>query len=74
MSSCKLDHPVEDVRKKLADQKTFLPVELVEGTSKLLDQGPSQQVLNEVFHLLKKYDLSSKEEQQSRNEQLKKYI
>ncbi|MEB1807468.1 MAG: group-specific protein [Bacillaceae bacterium] len=74
MSSCKLDHPLDDVRKKLADQRAFLPNELYEATEQLLNEPLSQTQLNELFHLLKKYDLASKEEQQKRNEKLKQLI
>ncbi|WP_307794989.1 hypothetical protein [Alkalihalobacillus sp. BA299] len=70
LSSCKLDHPLEDVRKKLADQQAFLPTELYEATKRLLDKPLSQAQLNELFHLLKKYDLATKEEQEGRNEKL----
>ncbi|OLO26862.1 group-specific protein [Alkalihalophilus pseudofirmus] len=70
MSSCKLDHPVEDVQKKLADQQAFLPTELYKATKDLLDKPLRQSQLNELFHLLKKYDLASKEDQHERNEKL----
>ncbi|WP_216831290.1 group-specific protein [Alkalihalobacterium elongatum] len=74
MSSCKLDHPLEDVQKKLADQKAFLPTELSEATEQFLAKPLTQAQLNELFHLLKKYDLASKEEQQERNEKLNMLI
>ncbi|MDE5415941.1 hypothetical protein [Alkalihalobacterium chitinilyticum] len=74
MSSCKLDHPLEDVRKKLADQQAFLPTELYEATEQFLNEPLSQTQLNELFHLLKKYDLASQEEQQNRNQKLKQLM
>ncbi|MFV8829847.1 hypothetical protein [Alkalihalobacterium sp. APHAB7] len=74
MSSCKLDHPLEDVRKKLEDQQAFLPTELYEATEQFLNEPLSQAQLNELFHLLKKYDLVSKEEQKDRNVKLKQLI
>ena len=70
MSSCKLDHPVEDVQQKLLSQKDFLPEELFQATTRLLETDLSQAMLNEVFHLLKKYDLADTEEQQQRNMKL----
>ncbi|MDQ0255677.1 hypothetical protein J2S74_003059 [Evansella vedderi] len=71
MGECKLDHSLEDVRKKLQEQASFLSKELYEGFTNFLDKDLSQQELNEAFHLLKKYDLSSKEEQEVRNEKMK---
>ncbi|MCM3712926.1 group-specific protein [Alkalihalobacillus oceani] len=74
MSSCKLDHPPEDVRKKLETQKPFLPNELYQQSAAFLAVEPTQPELNELFHLLKKYDLASAEEQQERNEKLEKLV
>jgi hypothetical protein len=70
MSSCKLDHPVEDVVNKLESQKSFLPADIYSKCQQFLESNPTQLELNELFHLLKKYDLASEEEQQSRNEKL----
>ncbi|WP_411831012.1 hypothetical protein [Peribacillus castrilensis] len=39
-----------------------------------LEKGNSQETLNELFHLLKKYDLSTQEEQESRNDKLKRIM
>lgn len=69
MGECKLDHSLEDVRNKLADQSPFMPQELAAKVEQFLHTNPSQAVLNELFHLLKKYDLASKEEQAARNDQ-----
>ncbi|TWI53940.1 group-specific protein [Halalkalibacter nanhaiisediminis] len=74
MSSCKIDHTLEDVQKKLDDQKPFLPEELYNGSVNLLNQKPDQQTLNELFHLLKKYDLAPVEEKEQRNEKLQSLI
>ncbi|MCM3761626.1 group-specific protein [Alkalihalobacillus oceani] len=74
MNSCKLDHPLDDVRHKLEAQKPFLPNELYQQSSAFLTTEPSQPELNELFHLLKKYDLASAAEQQERNEKLKKLV
>ncbi|QUW21966.1 group-specific protein [Sporosarcina sp. Marseille-Q4063] len=67
MSTCNLDHTLEDVTKKLSEQKPFLPVDLFEESNHLLEQRPDQNTLNELFHLLKKYDLASEEERAGRN-------
>ena len=71
MGNCKFDHSWEDVNKKLADQKTFLPEELFKRSNQLLERKPNQLILNELFHVLKKYDLTSEEEKSKRNESLK---
>lgn len=67
MSKCNIDHALEDVNKKLADQKEFLPEQLYNQSSELLEQNPDQHTLNELFHLLKKYDLASEQEKAERN-------
>ena len=67
MSTCNLDHTLEDVTKKLSEQKSFLPEDLFVGSNQLLEQKPDQNTLNELFHLLKKYDLASEQEQVERN-------
>ena len=55
MGTCQLDHSWEDVNKKLADQKSFLPEELYNKSSQLLETKPNQLTLNELFHVLKKF-------------------
>lgn len=70
MGECKLNHSPEDVKKKLVEQKEFLPAKIHEQFSQFLQKDLSQQTLNEAFHLLKKYDLASTEEQVARNEQM----
>lgn len=67
MSTCNFDHTLEDVTKKLSEQKPFLPEDLFDGSNQLLEQKPDQNKLNELFHLLKKYDLASEQEQVERN-------
>ncbi|MGM0876583.1 MAG: hypothetical protein ACQEWV_17940 [Bacillota bacterium] len=70
MSSCNLDHSLDDVKKKLADQRPFLLPDLTEKCSQYLTAAQSQNDLNELFHLLKKYDLASDEEKEIRNQKL----
>lgn len=65
--SCPIDHTPDEVRNKLTEQKPFLPTEIADGTDRLLDTELSQEELNEVFHLLKKYDLSDESEREKRN-------
>ena len=72
MSTCNLDHTLEDVKKKLSDQKSFLPEDLFVEGSHLLEQNPDQHTLNELFHLLKKYDLATEVEKSGRNDSIRK--
>ena len=72
MSTCKLDHTLEDVKNKLSDQKLFLPEDLFVESSQMLEQEQSQHTLNELFHLLKKYDLATDVEKNDRNDKIRK--
>ncbi|WP_229683194.1 group-specific protein [Virgibacillus oceani] len=74
MGICNIDHSHEDVKTKLTSQKAFLPIELNEKLQRFLQTELSQDTLNKIFHLLKKYDLASKSEQQDRNMQLDSLI
>jgi hypothetical protein len=74
MSTCTLDHSLEDVRSKLESQKTFLPSDLYSKCRDFLGTKPDQLTLNELFHLLKKYDLSSREEKEIRNSEIIKMV
>jgi hypothetical protein len=65
--ACNIDHSVEDVFSKLKSQAEFLPENLYHQLSDFLKNPLSQEILNETFHLLKKYDLSDVEEQRRRN-------
>nr|WP_153731002.1 group-specific protein [Sporosarcina obsidiansis] len=68
MSRCTIDHSTEDVKQKLKEQQTFMPQELVERCELFLSKPLEQETLNEVFHLLKKYDLAAEEERVGRNQ------
>ena len=70
MSNCKLDHSHEDVLKKYQSQKEFLPNELPPLLDQFFSKNHDQSVLNEMFHLLKKYDLSSDDEKKQRDEHI----
>lgn len=74
MGTCNLNHSQHDVRMKFESQKAFLPTALSQTLDRYLKKANSQETLNELFHLLKKYDLSTQEEQESRNEKLKQII
>lgn len=74
MGTCNLNHSQQDVRLKFESQKAFLPTVLSQTLDRYLEKANSQETLNELFHLLKKYDLSTQEEQESRNEKLKQII
>ncbi|WP_433772491.1 hypothetical protein [Bacillus wiedmannii] len=67
---CNIDHSIEDVINKLESQKNFLSEEIFKGVKEFLQGNHSQKILNDVFHLLKKYDLVSEEERETRNAQL----
>lgn len=70
MSECKLNHSKEDVGNKYESQAAFLPEDMKELFNRFFANEHSQELLNEVFHLLKKYDLASSEEKQERNNRL----
>lgn len=70
MGKCNIDHSYESVVKKLEIQQNLLPESLVEDLYSFLKKNHSQQILNILFHLLKKYDLASEEEQNRRNKEL----
>lgn len=55
---------------KLKSQKAFLPASIFESLTQYLISERAQHTLNELFHLLKKYDLLSTSEQEERNEKL----
>ncbi|PFX60897.1 group-specific protein [Bacillus wiedmannii] len=67
---CNIDHSMEDVMNKLESQKSFLPEVIFKELKGFLRGNHSQEILNDVFHLLKKYDLVSEEEREIRNTQL----
>ncbi|MFJ7728390.1 hypothetical protein ACIQXV_19850 [Neobacillus sp. NPDC097160] len=70
MSECKLDHSQEDVKSKYESQAAFLPEDMKPLFNQFFEKEHTQDLLNEVFHLLKKYDLASAEEQNERNNRL----
>jgi len=70
MSECKLNHSIEDVKNKFESQASFLPAEVKPLFEDFITKEHTQDLLNEVFHLLKKYDLASEEERNARNNRL----
>lgn len=70
MSECKIDHSAEDVQNKFESQREFLPGEVAGLFAEFFAKEQTQDRLNEVFHLLKKYDLASDEEKRARDQQL----
>lgn len=70
MSECKFDHSQEDVKSKYESQASYLPEEMKPLFSRFFEKEHTQDLLNEVFHLLKKYDLASDDEKQERNNRL----
>ncbi len=74
MGKCSIDHSYGDVFNKLENQGDYLPDSLEQDIYKFLQRNLSQETLNELFHLLKKYDLASAEERNQRNEGLQHLI
>jgi hypothetical protein len=70
MSQCKIDHSREDVQSKYLSQVEFLPAEMRPLFNTFFQGEHTQEILNEVFHLLKKYDLSTVDEKETRNRRL----
>lgn len=70
MGTCNIDHSQEDVTKKLDSQRDFLSSDTADKISRFLTAPRPQAELNELFHLLKKYDLASEEEQTERNKKI----
>jgi len=74
MTQCKLDHSLDDVVSKLLTQRIYLPEHLFNGLHAYLGPEVRQSELNEIFHLLKKYDLSSDNIRSEREDRLYKII
>jgi hypothetical protein len=74
VSSCNLNHSLDDVKKKLADQIPFLLPAIAEKCTQYLTPNVSQKDLNELFHLLKKYDLASDLEKEIRNQKIEELL
>ncbi|WP_040204082.1 hypothetical protein [Neobacillus jeddahensis] len=70
MSECRVNHTKADLKRKYESQESFLPAEIKSLFSPFFARDHAQELLNEVFHLLKKYDLASAEEQSARNNRL----
>jgi hypothetical protein len=70
MGKCTIDHTLEDVKQKLVDQAAFMPENLVREVEGSLTDTADQEFLNEVFHLLKKYDFADETEREERNKKL----
>jgi hypothetical protein len=70
VSECKLNHSQEDVKSKYESVAAFLPEDMKPLFYQFFEKEHTQDLLNEVFHLLKKYDLASEEEQSERNNRL----
>jgi hypothetical protein len=66
-NSCKLNHSAADVEAKLKDMFSLLPQDIAEWLTNYVNEERSQEELNSIFHLLKKYDLADISEQERRN-------
>jgi hypothetical protein len=73
-NSCSIDHSLEDVRKKLDAIQSYLPASIVSALPEYLENDLTQDELNRVFHLLKKYDLADEAEKARRNDALNKLL
>ncbi|GAA0603552.1 hypothetical protein GCM10009001_20720 [Virgibacillus siamensis] len=74
MGNCNIDHTYQDVESKFNSQTAYLPNGLSSEIQAFLMDEQSQEILNDLFHLLKKYDLASENEQENRNKQMKALI
>ena len=74
MGKCTIDHSHGDVITKFENQSPYMPENVVQEIHRFLQQTIKQETLNELFHLLKKYDLSSEEEKKKRNIELQKIV
>ncbi|MGM0805710.1 MAG: hypothetical protein ACQET8_13275 [Bacillota bacterium] len=74
MGKCTIDHTLEDVKQKLAEQSAVMPRELVMEVGDSLSDDSDQTYLNEVFHLLKKYDIADEIEREKRNGKLSELV
>ncbi|TKC18807.1 group-specific protein [Robertmurraya kyonggiensis] len=70
MGECKIDHSIEDVKSKYESQVAYLPEDVKASFSDFFKAEHTQEILNDVFHLLKKYDLVDEEERETRNKRL----
>ncbi len=59
---------------KLENQSPYMPDALVQEACSFLHQTIAQETLNELFHLLKKYDLASEEDRRNRDAELRKLM
>lgn len=74
MGKCTIDHSYEDVMTKLENQSAYMPDSLVQEAYGFLHQTITQETLNEIFHLLKKYDLAPEEDRRNRDAELRKLM
>ncbi|RNB84440.1 group-specific protein [Brevibacillus fluminis] len=71
MGECRLNHSLQDVSSKLEEQKAYLPSDIVLQLQACLQQPLEQEILNQLFHLLKKYDLAEDAVRLERDAQFK---
>lgn len=70
MGECTIDHSKVDVQEKYQSQKEFLPKDIHSLFNQFFEEEHTQDILNDVFHLLKKYDLATEEERNERDNRL----
>ncbi|MET3288861.1 UNVERIFIED_CONTAM: uncharacterized protein YicC (UPF0701 family) [Brevibacillus sp. OAP136] len=71
MGECRLNHSPQDVQSKLEEQKAYLPSDIAQQLQACLQQPLEQEILNQLFHLLKKYDLAEEAVRLERDAQFK---
>ena len=74
MSNCSINHSCKDVSEKFRAQESYLPDRIKSLAAHMKEENMTQQELNALFHLLKKYDLADGEERSRRNHQLEKIL
>ncbi|MDN4075368.1 hypothetical protein [Fictibacillus terranigra] len=74
MSKCNMDHSTVDVKHKYEAQKEELPDDICALFDDFLNRNNSQTTLNEMFHLLKKYDLADELERLERNRNMRSLL
>ncbi|SFE39584.1 hypothetical protein SAMN05428981_105176 [Bacillus sp. OV194] len=74
MSKCNMDHSKDDVKRKYEAWKEELPEDICGLFDDFLNRNNSQPTLNEMFHLLKKYDLADELERLERNRKMRSLL
>lgn len=74
MGNCRINHSYKDVSEKLKAQESYLPDRIQSLAGHMKEENMTQQKLNALFHLLKKYDLADSEERIRRDLQFEEIL